>query len=655
MDSIEISSGTLVGRFNWFRDESDRWVAHNDIYVFDINNDGVEEVFFAGFETQPNSPSEFSNISVFIFGWKDGVFQNLTSLWMPSGTNDLEGVGDLAFGDFNGDGRLDIYFSGYADMDHSVNSYVFYNRGNVFERVSLGLTRWEHGATAGDINSDGYDDVIVAGYLNPAPLYLGSAAGLVKSFLVGTDKSNSYATFASGVSVGNFIDKSALSIIIVDSAPANGPADTVLTRPEFRNGTVVGFELVSTLPTPRLELPKYNVKTQDYDKSHDVRARTVDFNYDGLDDVVVFGRAGWTGQEWPELSQVQFLLNKGSGIFEDVTEDTLIGFNAQSNISYHPRIFDFNLDGRLDLFTSAASWGDLHDSTALFLGDMDGKFVPIGQDLLSRLIDPIGGVSNLVRGPHGGLYLVTNSFKPADKGMQSTVYLYSISFPSRETNEFLLGTQVADEIHGLGGDDTMRGASGNDLLNGGLGLDIAVYSGPRQGYAISRLTDGKWAVTDTVGSRDGADTLVDIERLRFSDVSVAVDLDGSAGQAFRVYKAAFNRNPSEGDTFGLGFWISQMDSGMDLVEVAARFIDSNEFRALYGSTPTNSEFLSRVYTNVLGRTPDSSGYDWWLNEMNTNPEKTKAKVLADFAESAENKEGVLGLIGNGIAFEAWGS
>jgi len=39
--------------------------------------------------------------------------------------------------------------------------------------------------------------------------------------------------------------------------------------------------------------------------------------------------------------------------------------------------------------------------------------------------------------------------------------------------------------------------------------------------------------------------------------------------------------------------------------------------------------------------------------LNTNPSKTKAKVLADFSESAENQTGVASLIGNGITYEPW--
>jgi len=129
-----------------------------------------------------------------------------------------------------------------------------------------------------------------------------------------------------------------------------------------------------------------------------------------------------------------------------------------------------------------------------------------------------------------------------------------------------------------------------------------------------------------------------------------LDTDGVAGQAYRIYKAAFDRNP---DTGGLGYWIAQMDKGMNVVEVAARFIDSDEFRTLYGQKPSNAEFLTKVYSNVLDRNPDQAGLAWWVSEMSTNPTKTWQKVLADFSESAENQANVASLIANGIPYDPW--
>ena len=137
------------------------------------------------------------------------------------------------------------------------------------------------------------------------------------------------------------------------------------------------------------------------------------------------------------------------------------------------------------------------------------------------------------------------------------------------------------------------------------------------------------------------------------NLSVSFDVSGTAGQAYRIYRAAFDRDPMINDTAGLGYWIAQMDAGMSMTEVAARFIDSTEFRSLYGATPTNGEFLTKVYNNVLDRDPDSDGYAWWTDQLANNPEKTWQKVLADFSESAENQANVAGLIGNGITYDAW--
>ena len=152
---------------------------------------------------------------------------------------------------------------------------------------------------------------------------------------------------------------------------------------------------------------------------------------------------------------------------------------------------------------------------------------------------------------------------------------------------------------------------------------------------------------------DGTVTLSNVERFSFSDTVIALDVDGTAGQAYRIYRAAFDRDPMIDDTAGLGYWIAQMDAGMSMTEVAARFIDSTEFRSLYGATPTNGEFLTKVYNNVLDRDPDSDGYAWWTDQLANNPEKTWQKVLADFSESAENQANVAGLIGNGITYDAW--
>ena len=191
---------------------------------------------------------------------------------------------------------------------------------------------------------------------------------------------------------------------------------------------------------------------------------------------------------------------------------------------------------------------------------------------------------------------------------------------------------------------------GSDSIDGGSGFDSAVYFSNISQYSILNSSNKIWTISDVLDS--SVDHLQDIERIHFTDKSVALDIGAgdTGGSSYRIYKAAFNRTPDEG---GLGYWIGQMDLGMDLVDVSARFIDSDEFRAAYGTNPSNGEFLTKVYNNVLGRDPDSGGYDWWVDQLANNPEKSWDKVLADFSESTENQANVSELIGNGVQYDLW--
>jgi Ca2+-binding RTX toxin-like protein len=246
-------------------------------------------------------------------------------------------------------------------------------------------------------------------------------------------------------------------------------------------------------------------------------------------------------------------------------------------------------------------------------------------------IDPIANLGN------GSTYFVVftaNSIQDLSENGYSGMENYFFSTTATSTSKTIVGTPGNDSFIW----DFSKGAA---QIIGGYGLDQLIVSGKSSEYLTSPSSISKGGVTAS---------LSEIERVRFQDNSVALDLTGNAGKAYRVYKAAFARDPQSGDMSGLGFWISRIDNGMDMVEVAARFIDSPEFRGLYGQNPSNADFLTKVYTNVLGRTPDQGGYNWWLNELNTNPSKTKSKLLADFAESSENQTGVASLIGNGIQY-----
>ncbi len=100
-----------------------------------------------------------------------------------------------------------------------------------------------------------------------------------------------------------------------------------------------------------------------------------------------------------------------------------------------------------------------------------------------------------------------------------------------EGNDHLAGGGGTDRLHGdqgndtiAGGDDDDRltGAEGDDSLDGGSGIDTAIFAGKIADYAIQTV-GGVTTVTDlkpSVDGNDGTDTLTAVEHLQFSDGTV---------------------------------------------------------------------------------------------------------------------------------------
>lgn len=85
-------------------------------------------------------------------------------------------------------------------------------------------------------------------------------------------------------------------------------------------------------------------------------------------------------------------------------------------------------------------------------------------------------------------------------------------------NDTLYGGVNSDKLYGGDGDDRFYGGSGNDTMYGGAGLDYAYYSGNRADYSVV-FGASSVIVTHLTGS-DGFDTLVDIERIAFADLTL---------------------------------------------------------------------------------------------------------------------------------------
>ena len=197
-------------------------------------------------------------------------------------------------------------------------------------------------------------------------------------------------------------------------------------------------------------------------------------------------------------------------------------------------------------------------------------------------------------------------------------------------------------ITGNSRNDLLRGGTGNDMIDGGQGIDTLVLDGARSRYQTT-VVNNTAIVKDLVG-QGGADTLINVERIRFSDVSLALDVTGTGGQAFRLYQAAFSRAP---DAPGLGFQMNALDTGWSIVSVAQNFIDSPEFAHTYGHL-SDTQFVTQLYANVLHRVPDSGGLAF--HTKNLAEGMSRAQTLVGFSESPENQAAVIGVIQGGMEF-----
>ncbi|WP_233139904.1 DUF4214 domain-containing protein [Marivita geojedonensis] len=201
----------------------------------------------------------------------------------------------------------------------------------------------------------------------------------------------------------------------------------------------------------------------------------------------------------------------------------------------------------------------------------------------------------------------------------------------QDTTGVLVGTSNAENIVGTAQDDTITGSGGNDILSGGAGNDTAVYMSDMSNYGLT-ISNGTIIIEDRSGG-DGTDTLNSIENLdfdgtsfalsKFTNVSTLTDADMLA--FCELYVAYFNRAP---DATGLLFWGSALADGMSMNQIARQFFDQPETQALYGGSSGTGDFVTAVYSNILGRSPDAAGFDYWTGVLDSGAVDRAEFILA---------------------------
>jgi hypothetical protein len=183
----------------------------------------------------------------------------------------------------------------------------------------------------------------------------------------------------------------------------------------------------------------------------------------------------------------------------------------------------------------------------------------------------------------------------------------------------------------------------NNLVTGAITGSAPTLAKNSFDYKFYNLGGGRYGVQEKGSSK--IDEITGASSLRFADQTLTPANDVAAtfnqvkgkddvsGVVFRLYNAAFSRLP---DANGLENWINGNAAGtVTYASSAQSFSESQEFKNRYGSNVTDTQFITTLYNNVLGRAPDAAGLSHYQSLLAGG--KSRGALLLDFSESPENR------------------
>jgi hypothetical protein len=209
-------------------------------------------------------------------------------------------------------------------------------------------------------------------------------------------------------------------------------------------------------------------------------------------------------------------------------------------------------------------------------------------------------------------------------------------------NDTLAGTSRADSIAGLAGNDSISGGGGNDtlqggdgadtlvgdagddVLSGGGGMDVARYGGTSAQYRLGFDSVAKQVfITDLQAGRDGADRMLDVEYLQFSNktVTMTTQAHGSFSdlppELYQFFIVAFGAAPG---VEYLGQIADAYRGGATVKQIVGAFVSKSQFTDTYATTLSNVEFAQKLVENIV---------------RTSAPAESKARAVKDIVDAIE--------------------
>ncbi len=187
----------------------------------------------------------------------------------------------------------------------------------------------------------------------------------------------------------------------------------------------------------------------------------------------------------------------------------------------------------------------------------------------------------------------------------------------------------------------LTATAGADTLVGNAGIDTAVFNGARANYTLLRSS----TTTTVSSSTEGTDTLSSVERLKFSDKSVALDLSGNAGTTARILGAVFGREGLANKQY-VGIGLQLLDAGTSYTALMQAAL-----AARLGNGASNTAVVNLLYTNVIGTAPGAADLALYKGLLDSGAMSQAALgvLAADTSFNATNIN-LVGLASTGIEY-----
>lgn len=201
----------------------------------------------------------------------------------------------------------------------------------------------------------------------------------------------------------------------------------------------------------------------------------------------------------------------------------------------------------------------------------------------------------------------------------------------------------SNTLTGTGGDDTFTSTAAAEIIDGLAGIDTLQLSGHRAAYSLTQTSSG-YTVLDQRGV-DGQDTISNVERLRFADQGVALDIDsmgGRAGQVARILGAVFGAGELSNSSY-VGIGLSLLDGGMSVHDLCSLAI------AQTGRTRA-ADVVELLWTNVMHTALPADQRALYVGMLDNGMSIGALTALAADSDPNAININLVGLAQTGLAF-----